>query len=119
MMYDRSMAMGFQASMPIMVAPMAMELMAHPEGKESWNESTAISLFVIFFEMSKINHMSMSISLFMEFKASMLIMVAPRPCSMAYPEGKESRNESYGNSSSPILFCYDHHMSDVSFSDRI
>ena len=30
-----------------------------------------------FFEMSKIFHMSMSISLFMGFKASMLIMVAP------------------------------------------
>lgn len=29
-----------------------------------------------FFEMSKIYHMSMSISLFMGFKASMLIMVA-------------------------------------------
>lgn len=48
-MYDRSMAMGFKVSMPIMVAPMAMELMAHSEGKESWNESSANSLFAIFF----------------------------------------------------------------------
>lgn len=31
MMYDRSMAMGFKVSMPIMVALMAMELMAHPD----------------------------------------------------------------------------------------
>ena len=63
-MYDRSMAMGFKDSMPIMVAPMAMELMAHPEGKKSWNESSANSIVV-------------------------------------------------------TLFWYDHHMCDVSFSDRI
>lgn len=98
-----------------MVAPMAIELMVHTEGKESWNESSANSLFVIFFEMSKIYHMSMSIPFFMGFKASMLIMVAPTAMQHGASAGQGIRNESYGNPSSPILFCYDDLMSDVSF----